>query len=599
MRKSIIILLALALALQSAAQNVNPTVQVTNDYQTRMSSVSKMSVPVNVPDSLYDFDYEFDYSVFDSPYRGAYEFSPYAVKMTPSSKPLDLNKFYLKAGAGYTLHPELEFVFSPFEKGSFDLSLFGKADGYYGKYNNLDESTLKALSDKYDGHDFSDNAGVRGQYNYKRGNISFEVGHDGVFASMAPQDDGANTIYNSIYGQVRAKSSGGRGSYFFYDACVSYRYGAEQFHHHDYLDGGYRKDAGLKENDILVTGSIGPVIASRYRLLIDAGFELVKQNDANLTSRSEQLVTLAPKFQFALGPVEFSAGARMDYSDKFRIAPDVHAQVGISEKAFVIYADLAGGDKLNTYHSYKTTNHHFDSGYETLDNSYVASHNPLLAQFGVRGGAGGHFQFDVNAGYGIYQSVPFSSALTAVGSNYLNPIYTTVDAYNLWPFSTGAFIESIRLLNYNAFHAELKLGWHSERFDADADVLYRKSFAATPTVSNEDIASPPTWADPCYDIPAVSGDIRLRYNINGRIFFGVTASGQTKQYLVKSTVASDASVPQSVDGFVDLGVFGEYKFGNHFNFWVKGGNLLCQPVRRSLTFVDKSPFATVGISLTL
>lgn len=51
MRKSVIISIVLGTVCASAfAQNVNPTVQVTNDYQTRMAEVPKLGVAMNVPD---------------------------------------------------------------------------------------------------------------------------------------------------------------------------------------------------------------------------------------------------------------------------------------------------------------------------------------------------------------------------------------------------------------------------------------------------------------------------------------------------------------------------------------------------------------------
>ena len=129
MKRLIISIAILAASLTAWAQNVNPTVQVTNDYMTRMSDVRKQGVDISVPDSLYDFDYNFDYSVFESPYKGAYEFSPYVVKMTPEREEPDLRKFYLRAGAGYAMHPELELVCAPVIKDKFTLNVFADADG--------------------------------------------------------------------------------------------------------------------------------------------------------------------------------------------------------------------------------------------------------------------------------------------------------------------------------------------------------------------------------------------------------------------------------------------------------------------------------------
>ena len=68
-----------------SAQNLNPTVSVTREYQGKLMEVSKPSVKMAVPDSLTEFNLKFDYSVFENPYKGSYEFKPYNMDMRPES----------------------------------------------------------------------------------------------------------------------------------------------------------------------------------------------------------------------------------------------------------------------------------------------------------------------------------------------------------------------------------------------------------------------------------------------------------------------------------------------------------------------------------
>ena len=76
----------LALTVPAGAQNINQSVQVTNEYLTRFADFQKQGEELQVPDSLLRFDYNFDYSVFDTPYRGSYEFSPYRIDATPAAR---------------------------------------------------------------------------------------------------------------------------------------------------------------------------------------------------------------------------------------------------------------------------------------------------------------------------------------------------------------------------------------------------------------------------------------------------------------------------------------------------------------------------------
>ena len=130
MRRYIFIASALLACAVASAQNLNPTVQVTNDYEGKLMEVNKQNVAMAIPDSLLKFDWNFNYSVFDNPYRGAYEFKPYRIDMKPDPTRRDNGVFYLRAGAGFTLHPEVQAVFTPATKGRFGISVYDDFKGY-------------------------------------------------------------------------------------------------------------------------------------------------------------------------------------------------------------------------------------------------------------------------------------------------------------------------------------------------------------------------------------------------------------------------------------------------------------------------------------
>ena len=126
--------LLLALTVPAGAQNINQSVQVTNEYLTRFADFQKQGEELQVPDSLLRFDYNFDYSVFDTPYRGSYEFSPYRIDATPAARLSDASRLYLRAGAGYTFHPELQFAWRVLDEQNYKIRLTAGAGGYAGPY---------------------------------------------------------------------------------------------------------------------------------------------------------------------------------------------------------------------------------------------------------------------------------------------------------------------------------------------------------------------------------------------------------------------------------------------------------------------------------
>ena len=129
--------LSLAFGLSLAAQNLDPTVVVNRAYEGKLLEVHKPMMEMAVPDTVKQFDLDFDYSVFEKSYKGSYDFKPYQLLMKPSSTVRDFNTFWLKAGAGYSLYPELSAVWSPAFKGRFKMSLYGDYNGYFGGYRGF------------------------------------------------------------------------------------------------------------------------------------------------------------------------------------------------------------------------------------------------------------------------------------------------------------------------------------------------------------------------------------------------------------------------------------------------------------------------------
>ena len=115
------------------AQNLNPVVEVTNTYAREADGIEKPAQLLPVPDSVYSFNLDMDYSVRNTPYQGSYEFKPYLVQLRPGARLSGEQKLYLKAGAGYSLHPELDLVWDP---GGRCFNIYA-ARGLTGLFQNI------------------------------------------------------------------------------------------------------------------------------------------------------------------------------------------------------------------------------------------------------------------------------------------------------------------------------------------------------------------------------------------------------------------------------------------------------------------------------
>ena len=88
MIRRIFVFFAVGLAAASVfpvyAQDLDPTVEVSREYEGKLIEVHKPALTMAVPDSVLMFALDFDYSVFESPYKGSYEFNPYIMSMKPA-----------------------------------------------------------------------------------------------------------------------------------------------------------------------------------------------------------------------------------------------------------------------------------------------------------------------------------------------------------------------------------------------------------------------------------------------------------------------------------------------------------------------------------
>ena len=135
--KSLILLVVTVLPVAAAAQNLDPTVVVNRAYEGRLLEVHKPSMTMTVPDTVRRFDLDFDYSVFENPYKGSYEFKPYELLMNPFASSGNMPSFWVKAGAGYTLHTVMELVWTPVKKGDFKMSLYADYNAYFGGFRTF------------------------------------------------------------------------------------------------------------------------------------------------------------------------------------------------------------------------------------------------------------------------------------------------------------------------------------------------------------------------------------------------------------------------------------------------------------------------------
>ena len=183
-----------ASAVMSTAQNLDPTVEVTRAYKVELADAHKPSMEMAVPDTVYKFDLDFDYSVTENPYRGSYEFNPYTMDLKPHSSRETPTVLYINAGAGYTLNPVFDIVYSPVLDGKFSVDLYGHHKSYVGSYRAPHIGSFKAREGYKGGYDLKSTASADFGYDWEKTMLDFGVSYYGI----AVKDDMHKDDFNAL-----------------------------------------------------------------------------------------------------------------------------------------------------------------------------------------------------------------------------------------------------------------------------------------------------------------------------------------------------------------------------------------------------------------
>ncbi len=576
--------LAAAVTALAYGQNLNPTVEVTNAYEGGASSIAKPARTMAVPDSVTRFNLDFDYSVFEKPYQGAYEFTPYYVQLKPTPKPSTTEKFYLRAGAGFTLHPELDLVWTPVQKEKFRMSVYATHQSYFGRYHDFALGTpqdgitpVVKSGDKMKGYLADTKAGIDGVFNWDGGLASLDLG----FRNRMADDAYHYQKMSGLEAKARVRSLPSDEMHLMYDAAIDYSLlGGD-------LSSFSRMARDFRESKFGLAGEFGPVLDADHRVLVGLNLDLARYmgDFAGYTGR----MALTPKYQFNLDRWRFSLGAQVSwliYSEEFNlwdkdfqhksgfIYPDVHVDFHLLDDRLILQTSATGGDRFNTL-SGQFFSHPF-----SYDAQYGHSVERVRAMIGARGNIASRFRYDLQGGYARWTYAPVEGMAS---------YHISVPDSSPSDFSTG--LTEILVLRpalwekgFNLLFVDLDYGWKSESVTVDGKLSYRHT-----NISDSGAFAP----------AAFTGYIRPAYNYGERMKGGLDIAWSTGRKATATYLDDSGSVTKTyrVPGWVDLGLFAEYRFTHRFGFWAKGGNLLNQVVQRTPLHAEAGMYFTAGIVL--
>ncbi len=550
-----------AVSALAYGQNLNPTVEVTNAYEGGAASIVKPAQVLAVPDTVMQFNLDFDYSVFEKPYQGAYEFKPYYVQLKPTPRPSTQERFYLRLGAGYTLHPELELVWAPLRRENLQVDVYANHRSYFGKYHQFDtkqENDVHLLvpsGERMGGYLADTKAGVDGTYAWEGGVATLDLGYRNRMANDAYHYQKMGGL--EAAGRVRSFPTDE--PHFLYDAAVNYHFFGSDFSHESL--GVVSSD--FTESLFAMDGTFGSVLGEGRRIVADLDVDLVRYRGdmAGYTG----LLSVTPKYEFSLDRWGFSLGARVSsfiYSDDFSVwpeqyrrpsgilYPDVHVDFHLLDDRLILQTSATGGDRFHTL-----SGRFFSSPFSGV-NEFGHSRERIRAMLGARGNIASRFRYDLQSGFARWKFAPVEGFAFDDRSHYQTALYES---------------------DYNLLFVELDYGWKSDHVTVDGKMSYRWT-----DLSAESVFTPASFV----------GWIRPAWHWGDRFTAGLDVAWSTRR---RSSYRSMSLLV--VPGWVDLGLNAEYRFTRHFGFWVKGGNLLGQAIQRIPVHAQAGMYFTAGILL--
>lgn len=585
MKKIIFSAALFAVSYFAFGQDLDPTVVVNRAYEGKLMEVHKPSQIMSVPDTVSRFDLDFDYSVFDKPYKGAYEFNPYVLTMQPASSVQAPKRLYLKAGAGYTLHPVFDMVWSPVLKGGFTMDVYASHRSYVGPYRTFRPQPVSGevlvvdqwIRDggdrsEWNGYDLETRAGVDGGYDWKDGAFRFDVGYYGV----ATKDTRVTRHYDGIDALFGISSKSDKDTYFKYDVKAEYSYAKDVIEH-------YVEYSGLDEHLFNADVSVGQVLEKKHNMIFDVGLDLASYSFEDVSSTVARF-SIVPHYVFSGERWSVDAGLRFSallrskslegmFGTKDQMVyPDVKAWYDVIPEYMRAYACVGGGSNLNTYRSVLKDNHHFDPYFgRGLWPLMDVTVERVSTSLGFTGRIGSMFSYDLRGGYVNYKNALLDGIVIGEGVYASEPQYLPGFGY----------------ASYQKAYAALDWTLRNESLRFDGNMMYTYAWGIDPHAG-------------LFAPSAFTGDVAFEYNWSRRIYVGVDCAFATSRTgSVVDTVSGTQAYEAVIPGYADLGAYFEYAVNRTLSFWVRGGNLLNMTIQRNPLYAEKGVNFTVGICLNL
>ena len=564
-------------AASATAQNLDPTVEVSREYEGKLVEVHKPVFKMAVPDTLTRFALDFDYFVHDNPYKGSYEFDPYLLTMKPSASDNGEHRFYLKAGAGYQLHPTLDLVWSPkFKNPGFNMDVYGLHRSFLGNYLTIapvsqesGEILLTKISNQEDGShqwlglDMTNQAGVVFRHDWEKLAFEYSAGYYGMLQSVIDWIRGYNALDAGFGIKTKPESLGSM----VFDMDFDFRLGKD-----------YVYESQLKEKLGKLKLQMGPITIDKHKFSLG-----LDANIASYTGAYDLIggdVSLTPHYVFMRERFVADLGLRVskmitrEEVDEQYVYPDVSLSYALLPKSLKVYFNAKGGGEFETYSSVIASDHF---ACHTMPQSMLGYEIERVGlTMGFDGRITDKFSYNLRGGYSNYAGL----------RHYVMSVIEQ-------PWTVMLYFAAQK------WFAALDMALDIEGFRFDGTVSYDRYWDKSGDYDGGLGLSYFALLKPA----ALTGEVSAEYSWKRRLTFGADCdfSGAMRGCYWDLQPGSDTILKGkvAVPGYVDLGIYAEYVTARSLSLWMRAGNLLNQTIQKTPLYAEKGVHFTVGICVNL
>lgn len=506
-------------------QTIDPTVEVSREFDVKLGEIHKPEIPKNVADSLRSFNISFDYSIFNRPYRDLYEFSPYESAAIKPAKGARHPISYLKIGTRFPLKPSAELYLQAVTKKGFYAGIFAEHDSYWG-------AIPSAVGDyDLDVRKMRNEFGGNLKYAWNAGEFSFDAG--ALLSSYNGTHDSFTALHNirTMNFATNVKSADGSDNSVYYDIDAAF------------INGSKRMVDTLRENNLSLGAMVGTTF-DVHRIYFD--FDISFSMYGGFRDHTAGILEISPIYEYNKGRFLAKFGAK--FGNRFSIHksnesqnengnnhssiassifPDIDARFELAEQSLWIHTVLVGGHELNSFLGMTR-----DMPLISPCTDLKFGSRPLDATLSLESVIKGRMAFNLISSYTIFRD-----------KLIFEPVMSDPEPFNViasyWDFSRLSFgIDAL---------------WKSGAIITGAEFRYNLYFSGEgPAITQ---------------LPGITTNAFFVWNWRNRINAKLDCR-------YSSGVTGNSYGPYAIPAIVDLGITLDFSVNRYFGVFLKGGNLL-------------------------